>query len=83
MGCLSMTCRGTGGGLSMTCQAATPGLSMACVATAGVLRLACSLVCSVETGGRVAVRPTKIWLLEDNGFTADVDVESNREWSVS
>ena len=52
-------------------------------ATTTPVQLTCSLVCAVDVEeGRVAVQPQYVWLMEDNQYQADVDVLSNRNWTV-
>lgn len=61
---------------------ATP-VQLTARATTTPVLLTCSLVCAVDVEeGRVAVQPQYVWLMEDNSYQADVDVLSNRNWTV-
>lgn len=83
MACISITCSPVWAPVQLAArQEGTPVQLTARPTTTPVL-LTCSLICAVDVEeGRVAVQPQYVWLMEDNSYQADVDVLSNRNWTV-
>lgn len=46
------------------------------------LRVSCSLVCTTDDSYYLRVTPEVIWLIPENDFSEEVDVQSNVKWRI-
>lgn len=83
MACISITCSPVGAPVQLAARQEGTPVQLTARPTATPVQLTCSLVCTVDVvTGRVEVVPQYVWLMEDNSYQADVDVLSNRNWTI-
>ena len=82
MGCIVASVERIGEGVSLSTSRVGDGVSLAVERIGESLNLSVGIVCSMAEASYLKVSPDVVWLVPDNGFSADFVVVSNKDWIV-
>ena len=82
MGCIVASVERIGEGISLSKSRVGDGVSLDVERIGSNPTLTVSMVCSLAGVSYLNVSPEVVWLVPDNGFSADFVVVSNKDWIV-
>lgn len=82
MGCIVASVERIGEGIGLSTSRVGDGVSLAVKRIGSNPTLTVSIVCSLAEASYLKVSPDVVWLVPDNGFSADFAVVSNKDWIV-
>lgn len=82
MGCIVASVERIGEGIRLSTSRVGDGVSLAVKRIGSNPTLTVSIVCSLAEVSYLKVSPEVVWLVPENGFSADFVVVSNKNWIV-